>query len=304
MNALRKSAALARRGLPSLTSAAARRLGAAAARLPPAAAWALAAEEADWRGGRRQNGFFGLYDDVASAVAAAPSDAVGYDDPAMASLEAMQTDDGAFPPMRLSEYAVLFWLREAIEAGARHVLDVGGHLGQFYRHARDHLDIPPDLRWTVYDVPVIAAAGAARAHREGEVALAFVDHLAAIDGCDVALVAGALQYLPPGFLPQALHKMTRPPDTLLLQRAAVSPSRGFVTLQALVTRAGAVRFCPYCVTRRADLVANLAALGYRETHAWTTDRVFDLPGHPECADTVYLGLRLRRASTGAPPSLR
>lgn len=291
---MRNVLSFARRGLPSLSHAAARRIGAAVSRLPGVAAWSLAAEEADWREGRRQSGFFGLYDDVESAVAAAPSAALGYDDPAMASLEAMLDADGAFPPMRLSEYAVLFWLRAAIAEGARSVLDIGGHLGQFQRHARRYLDFPPDLRWIVYDVPAVAAAGAARAARDGETGLVFIDDLRAIEGCDVALVAGSLQYLPPGFLRRALAGMTRSPATVLLQRAAISPSRSFVTLQALVTRAGAVRFCPYVVTRRADLLGDLAAMGYRETDAWATDRGFDLPGHPECADAAYLGLRLRR----------
>lgn len=294
---LARSAAATRRGWASLAQGAARRAALALARAPLMRDLRLRAEEADWRAGRRPDGFFGYYADVAEAVAAAPSQALGYDDAAMVDLPAMLAEDGGEPAMRASEYPVLFWLRAAIAGGARAVLDVGGNLGQAWGHARRYLDPPRDMRWSVLDVPAVARAGAERARRRGETALSFRADLDGFEGCDVVLAAGALQYLPPDFLPQALARMSRRPSTLLLHRTALSPSRGFVTLQAIVTRRGAVRFCPYAVAPRDGLLAALGRLGYREIDAWVTPRVFDLPGHPECADVAYHGLCLR---TGDP----
>lgn len=280
-----------RRGWESLAVAGARRAGAALARSRLFESLRLRAEEADWRQGRRQNGFFGRYETFDEAIAAAPSQALGYDDAAMIDVDATLATADAPAAMRPSEYPVLFWLREAIAAGARGVLDVGGHLGLAYRQARRYIALPDDLRWFVYDVPAVAAAGRAEAARRGEDALRFIDDLADWDGFDVALVAGSLQYLPPDFLAAALRRMARPPVTLLFQRAAMSPTQSFVTLQTIVAPDGGVRFCPYVVARRSDLVADLAALGYRETDAWTTERRFSLPGHPECDDVVYAGAR-------------
>jgi putative methyltransferase (TIGR04325 family) len=246
---------------------------------------------ADFVTNRDRNLFFGVYPSWELAEqAAAAYGAAGYDNAASAQLYRHRVR------MDVHDYPVLAWLLRSAVEGHRRVLDVGGATGIKWLAFREALAPWPDLQWCVQDVPAMvdegrrlaaqraAAAPAARPER-----LTFTDRLADGAGCDVLLASGVVQYLPRS-LGEQLAEWPRDglPRRILINTAALHPSRGYVTVNSLGTA-----FCPYRVQTQAELVQPLAALGYRPRDAWANPgKVLELPGHPELSLTAYSGLCL------------
>src|SRR3546814_12163657 len=61
--------------------------------------------------------------------------------------------------IRVSDYPLVFWLGRLIADGQRSVFDLGGHIGVSYYGFRKYTDYPPDLSWTIHDLPSEMAAG-------------------------------------------------------------------------------------------------------------------------------------------------
>lgn len=58
-----------------------------------------------------------------------------------------------------SDHPVIHWLARSFDAGASGVLDLGGHVGIKYYAFERVVGYPPDLLWTVCDVPAVVARG-------------------------------------------------------------------------------------------------------------------------------------------------
>lgn len=249
--------------------------------------------EARFRAGRYHCGYDGSYASFEAAERALPTGLAGFDHAAMADIDHYTTTAGGFEPMPATEYPVLFWLRGALDEGARTLLDLGGYVGHAFRQYDQYLAFPDDFRWTVFDLPHITRAGQALAARQPTRRLRFTTAVDDGSGMDILLAAGSLQYLPENYLHERLSAWAERPRHLIVQRTPLHARRSFVTIQSVVTRAGQVSFCPYSVAARAGFVEGLLALGYRLVDAWEKPRSLDVPFHPECHVETYSGLYFR-----------
>ena len=218
-----------------------------------------AAYERRFAGNRDENLFRGIFASAdAAAASAPPTRPLGYDNADAASMYGIRTRPDTH------DYPALFWLGRAIADGALRVFDVGGHVGVKYYAFRDALRYPPQLRWTVCDVPAVVENGRRIARERGvDAQLGFTGDHDALDGCDVLFASGVLQYLPMS-LPEWLQRLRSPPRRIVVNQSPLHPEREFFTLNSIGTG-----FCPYRVIHEASLVRGLGELGYRVADRWT-----------------------------------
>jgi putative methyltransferase (TIGR04325 family) len=208
------------------------------------------------RGPRNQ--FRGVYATFAEAEASIAAGArVGYDHEELAGLYRLRMEKA-----NQSDYAVLFWLRGILDERA-FVLDVGGHVGVSYHGWRNYLTYPPGMRWLVQDMPAIIKVGAELARERPSAGLAFTSDVADGRGCSIFLAAGSLQYVDES-LTALLARVGSLPRHLILNKMPVYEGETFVTVQS-TGRA----FHAYRIYNRAELLAEIAALGYRVVDDWT-----------------------------------
>jgi putative methyltransferase (TIGR04325 family) len=205
-----------------------------------------------------KNQFRGVYASFAEAEASIPAGArVGYDHAELAGLYRMRMEKA-----NQSDYAVLFWLRGILDERA-FVLDVGGHVGVSYHGWRNYLTYPPGMRWLVQDMPAIIKVGAELARERPSAGLAFTSDVADGRGCSIFLAAGSLQYVDES-LPALLGRVGNLPRHLIINKLPMYDGESFVTVQS-TGRA----FHAYRIYNRAELLAEIAALGYRVVDDWT-----------------------------------
>lgn len=237
--------------------------------------------------------FLGVFDTAAAAAASAPGHLpMGYDQPAAAAMYRDQLDHVA-----LEDYPVLYWLRR-LGPEVHRLFDYGGHVGvKYYAYAR-YLSFPADFVWTVCDVAAVARAGAALAQEKGAGNLRFVTDVAAVDGQDLLMCSGSLQYIEPALSAQ-LRPVARKPKHVVVNAAPYHDGRTFFTLNSIGTA-----FCPYKVQNLGAFVAGMSQLGYELVDRWTIPgKGCVVPLHPELSVHAYTGmyLRLRQPSTKAEP---
>jgi putative methyltransferase (TIGR04325 family) len=269
---------------------------AASARWPGIAQLRQRFYEARFRAGRYHCGYSGRYADFEAAERALPTGLAGFNHDAMADIGHYTTMAGEIEPMPATEYPVLFWLRDALDGGARTLLDLGGYVGHAFHQYDRYLAFPDDFRWSVFDLPHITRAGQALAAQRPTPRLRFTNSVDDGNGMDILLAAGSLQYLPEAYLHERLRAWRSRPRHLIVQRRPLHARHAFVTIQSVITRTGQVSFCPYSIPARASFIEGLLALGYELVDSWEKPRSLDVPFHPECHVETYSGLyfRLRR----------
>ncbi|WP_236846704.1 methyltransferase, TIGR04325 family [Bosea sp. Tri-49] len=124
----------------------------------------------------------------------------GFDHDAMADIDHYTTMAAGIEPMPAAEYPVLFWLRGALDEGARTLLDLGGYVGHAFRQYDRYLAFPDDFRWAVFDLPHITRAGRALAAQQPTPRLRFTNTADDSCGMDILLAAG-LAAIPARTLP-------------------------------------------------------------------------------------------------------
>ena len=203
------------------------------------------------------NRFRGVYATFAEARAAIPEGhIVGYDHDEMAGyyrnrmLKACESD-----------YAVLFWL-ESIWSDVSFVFDYGGHVGVSYHGWSRYLDYHDGLRWLIYDMPTITQAGEQLARERGATGLSFTNDPTDGAGCDVFLAAGSLQYERES-VSTVVRALGERPRHLILNKMPVHDGRALVTIQST-----GHAFHPYRIYNRAELLEDVASLGYRLVDDW------------------------------------
>jgi putative methyltransferase (TIGR04325 family) len=238
-----------------------------------------------FRAHRRGNAYFGVYADFAAALADIPPGLPpGYDTEAAADLYQHRLSQ-----IEASDYPALFWLQRFLDSGERRIFDLGGHVGLSYYAFGAHLNFPDNLRWQVHDVPVVMEKGRALAlERDPRRKLEFVG-LDEVDGCDVLMAKGALQYLD-YTLPELLRKQAVPPRNLLINLTPMHPTRSFFTLQHI-----GIAVCPYRIGALSDFLVDIRALGYRLIERWEhLDRSVRIPFHPHSSIDRYHGFCFSR----------
>lgn len=164
------------------------------------------------------------------------------------------------------DYAALFWLGRSLDSGLRTVFDLGGHVGIKYYAFRRVLNYPPDLHWTVCDVPGVVKAGEQIAvQRQVTPQLDFTTDFHRASGCDVLYASGSLQYLPL-HLSELLAELPVKPRRIVINTAAVHPDKTLYTLNSI-----GVAVCPYRIEHDDRLFADLTEAGYVRRDAWRNE---------------------------------
>lgn len=235
---------------------------------------------------REGNRYYGAFDSFEAALDAAPPGAPStYDTKAAGRMYR-----GLLDELRLCDYPAMHWLARLFADEQTRVFDLGGHVGIVYYAFRRYLDFPPQLRWTVHDVPNVVEAGQKWAvehdvHRRLEFSVVAKD----ADGMDVLFTSGALQYLD-YTLPELLGTLQRPPAHVLVNLVPMHPSRGYFTLQNM-----GFAICPYRVMAAPEFVDAMKGLGYSVIDKWDIlDREINVPFEPQCSIDRYTGMYLRR----------
>jgi putative methyltransferase (TIGR04325 family) len=209
---------------------------------------------------REENLFMGSFESFAAAEAGAPpSKAVGYD-----NAEAAKTLYSH--QLYFYDYPALFWLSRALDDGMRSVFDLGGHVGIKYYAFRRVLPFPTDLRWTVCDVPGVVKTGHDLAvQREATDQLGFTTDFHDAAGFDVLYASGSLQYLPLR-ISEIIAQLPVKPKRIVINTAAVHEERTLYTLNSI-----GFAVCPYRIQHHDELLAELAASGYKRRDAWRNE---------------------------------
>lgn len=244
--------------------------------------WHLRRAGADRRfaANRRSNLFRGVFETAEAALASAPaSRPLSYDNQESAELylQRLQVDDYDYPSM--------FWLQRSFDEGLRTLADVGGSIGIKYFAFAEFMPFPAGLRWQVIDMPAVAERGRAFAASRGSPAgLEFSSELGDIDGVDVVLASGALQYLP-RTLAQMLADCRRKPRRIVVNTTPIHDTHSYFTLNSIGTA-----FCAYRVQARADFIAGVTAQGYVLRHQWRNiGKPLRLPFDPAYGLSDYSG---------------
>jgi putative methyltransferase (TIGR04325 family) len=236
--------------------------------------------EQRFRENARENLFLGVFDTFEAAAASAPpTRPLGYDNPESAALylKRLRVDD--------YDYPALFWLSQALAEGLRGVGDIGGSVGIKYFAFGRILRLPPEMAWRVIEVPAVVRRGREFASERGVAgALQFDDDLAAIDGLDVLLASGSLQYLPLT-LPEILAGLGKRPRRIIVNTTPMHATRNYFTLNSVGTA-----FCPYRVQHAETFVHSVSRFGYRLRDEWrNVGKRMEIPFHPEESLDDYSG---------------
>ena len=238
-----------------------------------------------------ENDYFGVYPTFAAAQAAA-NGLSSRELPASYDIDAAgRLYRDHMQRIRVSDYPLVFWLGRLIANGQRRIFDLGGHIGVSYYGFREYLDYPPDLTWTIHDLPSVMAAGKRWADgHDASGQLSFTDFPEHADGKDILLSTGALQYLD-YTLPELLQRLQRKPPHVLVNLTPMHPERSFFTLQNL-----GIAICPYRVSSVVEFTEGMQAQGYRLVDHWKSlERHLRVPYEPGCTVDSYHGFHFELA---------
>jgi putative methyltransferase (TIGR04325 family) len=192
--------------------------------------------------------------------------------------------------IRMSDYPVLFWLRNIAAEENLRIFDFGGGVGQTYANFSRLL--PPEKleSWTCHDLPEVILQAGENYFPEGvPECLHFTTDLGENDGCNVFLAAGALHYweFP---MAQLLREFGSRPRHFLINR---SPMR--ITGKPFATVQEGVDWAVACMVRSLpDLKSEMESEGYTLVDHWVDlEKSLAFPWLPDWS-CPYLGLYFRR----------
>jgi putative methyltransferase (TIGR04325 family) len=217
----------------------------------------------------RTNGygrFWGVYETFEEAILAAPgTKKVGYNNPELAlEYQQMLVQDNwenSGRTVTAHDYPLLFWLNSIFDRGeGRTIFDVGGNVGiHFYSYAK-YLNYPPDLKWTICEVPEIATIGKQIANQRGVNNLDFTCEFKDIENKSVLIGSGSIQYVNDR---SNIIPIQGKPVHLLINRLPLCNCDRFVTLQN-----GGKVFYPQYVFNKTEFISGLEKIGYKLVDIW------------------------------------
>lgn len=236
--------------------------------------------------------FYGVFDSYEAALAGQPRSSdlrEGYQAPGIARL-----GEEAYATMRAFDYPVVYWLRECLEPPASladrrsaRVVDLGGHLGEKRRTWARYVEFIEQVEWVVCETRDAVEEAGRRDLAGGR--LSFTPDPGVIDGADLLIASGSLQYLPYA-VTDLLADMNSPPRSLLLNKVPLSSGPSFWTLQNLGHTS-----VPYRVFHGPDFLETLRRLGYELRDRWEVPGLYArVPFRPELGTRVNSGLFLQR----------
>ncbi len=240
----------------------------------------LAQARGEFLRNRQRNLFFGVHASWPAALAAAQTFGLsGYDNPASAAIYDTRLRIDAH------DYAALYWLTRSLHEGLRGVLDIGGAVGIKFMAFRNALASFPELTWCVHDVPAMVEHGQALAAARGEGAnLRFAATLEQAQAADILYASGVVQYLPQS-LDGLIERLQHRPRRIIINTAPMHATQAYFTVNSIGTA-----YCAYRVQTQAELVRQLARLGYKLRESWVNpDKPLVIPGRPDLSLDHYMG---------------
>lgn len=190
--------------------------------------------------------------------------------------------------VRESDYPVLFHLAPLVPE-LREVFDLGGSVGNLFYSYQHKLDFPPNLLWTVYDLPVKKLLGEKLAAERAETRLRFSNTLDEACGSDVFIASGSLHYFEEP-LHQILASLKDLPNHVFVNRSPFSLGPDLITVQD--NRSYLV---PCKLHSRAALISGMHVLGYELQSEWPVyERRLSVCTHPDICPRTYSGFYFRR----------
>lgn len=193
----------------------------------------------------------------------------------------------------LYDYPVIFHLSRIMGHGDIVIGDLGGHVGLHYYAYRSKIDLDAVFEWRVCDVPAVTAAGRELACQRGVASkLRFIDALQELDGCDVLISAGALQYIERPRLHELIAGFSKRPRHVIVNKVPLYSGPDIVTLQN-----GRVAYPPHYLFNREAFLASMNALGYKIVDEWLDPSITCyVPLHPaRCPAYSGLVFQLEKA---------
>ena len=189
---------------------------------------------------------------------------------------------------RQSDYPVLFHLAQIIPT-CRKVFDLGGNVGNLLYCYSKYLEFPPDLEWTVCDVPQIAEIGRSLARKRNETRLKFDGNTDRLSEADLLLVSGSLHYFELS-LPEMLTASGAKPNHLIINRTPLTTGPETVTVQ------DAGSFLVACkLYSKDELLRQFDKLDYDLIDSWDVSELsVHIPCFPEMSVPMYSGLYFKR----------
>lgn len=229
---------------------------------------------------KKANLFKGIFDSFEEAAASSPKTKnIGYDneEPANMYHERMKR---VYP----ADYPVMFWLSSLLKNNAS-VFDLGGHIGVTYYAYKKYLDYPETLDWTVCDVPEVVKSGKTIARQKNIPDLTFTSDYKALNGYDILLLSGSLQYIDIP-LSEIITAVDQPPRHVMVNMLPIYNGQSFVTLQNIGTA-----FCPYRIFNTEEFITSMQETGYKLIDIWeNAEKSCHLPFNPEHSLKRYHGL--------------
>lgn len=229
--------------------------------------------------------FSGVYPSIAAAQDAAPKGSrLGYDHTETADRHAAETDQ-TWP----SDYPILFWLARLLQQTAA-IFDLGGATGRLFYCVQRYITYPKALRWTVCEVPAVAARGKDIAAVRLAGPISFTTRIDEAEDHSILVASSSLQFIDPP-LWNTLDRLRKRPRHLLINRTPLSDSGSFVTLNNL-----GPSVCAYRIWDRKQFIQSFEALGYSLVDKWDTPEFSCyIPFHPERWIRAYSGMYFRFA---------
>jgi len=192
--------------------------------------------------------------------------------------------------LRLHDYPVLFWLATLMGEG-NILFDLGGSVGVCYYLYRQWLTMPKDLRWIVSEMPEPVELGRKLAAERDATQLSFTTDHQGLDGSNILLAAGVLQYIEQP-LPELLGGLKTPPKHILINRLALTEQQpGFITLEH-----HGQSITPVRVENHDAFIAAMDQAGYRLVDEWKClQNSMSIPTHPECTLEHFHGMYFKAA---------
>ena len=198
--------------------------------------------------------------------------------------------------LRPSDYPVLFHMQRLMDEIVS-VLDIGGSVGNlFYSYSR-FLQFPPEMIWTVVELPEAIAAGSRIAEEKKETRLRFVERVEDCRPVDVVVISGALHYFEQ--LPLELTQgLRRQPRHIFINRTPVIDGPSAITIQ---DHEHYFAISPARVLSREVLLRAMSEAGYELVDEWRAPELrLLIPLHPEASVAAYSGFyfRMRQPDAG------
>jgi len=191
--------------------------------------------------------------------------------------------------VRESDYAMLYFMARSA-ARYRRVFDLGGNVGNLFYSYAPWLELSPELRWAVCDLPEKQEFCEALAAKRGESRVKFATALEDASGVDAFIASGSMHYFPQR-LDKLLGGLAELPKQIFVNRSPFSRGEDVITIQD-----NGSYLVPCVAYGKAGLIEGMKSLGYELRAEWPVhERRLRVPMYEDVMEPYYAGLFFERS---------